>query len=49
VRARHRDDPILGNLAAGNSLENEPHGVADPLGFEEKKTEVVAFTAFVMP
>jgi hypothetical protein len=47
MRARHRDDPTMGNLAAGNSLENEPSGIAKARGFEGKKTVEVGLTTFV--
>jgi hypothetical protein len=47
VRARHRDDPVFKSSAAGNSLENESHGIADAWGVEEKKTVEEGLTTFV--
>jgi hypothetical protein len=47
MRARHRDDPTVGSLAAGNSFENEPSGIANTGGFEEKKTVEAGLTTFV--
>jgi hypothetical protein len=42
MRARHRDDPTV-----GNSLENEPSGIANAGGSKEKKTVEVGLTTFV--